>query len=171
MSFEIDEFRKENNFKIVIEMESGEKMFIELFEEQAPETVKNFLKLVDKEFYNGLIFHRVIKNFMIQGGDPEGTGMGGSSDKVLGEFDLNGVNNPIPHIRGVISMARSQNYNSASSQFFICHADANHLNGGYAAFGYLYEGYDVLDKIASVKTNSNDKPLEDQRIKTIKRVI
>ena len=166
----IEEFRNENNPKVVIELDNGKKMYLELFPEVAPITVENFLKLVDDNFYAGIIFHRVIEDFMIQGGDPTGTGMGGSNQKIKGEFLANGVENYIPHVRGVISMARSRDNNSASSQFFICHANAPHLNGSYAAFGYLYEGYDCLDFIAGVKTNYNDKPLVDVTIESIKRV-
>ena len=118
-------------------------------------------------FYDGLIFHRVIKNFMIQGGDPLGTGFGGSDRKIKGEFAANGVNNPLRHERGVISMARSQSPNSASSQFFIVHKDSPHLDGQYAAFGKVVDGIDVVDEIASVRTDYNDKPLKEQKIKTI----
>ena len=148
-------------------MENGGVIKLELNSDAAPITVANFEKLVKEGFYDGLIFHRVIAGFMIQGGDPTGTGMGGSEEEIKGEFAANGVNNPISHKRGVISMARTQNPNSASSQFFICHADATFLDGQYAAFGYVVEGIEVVDEIAMVKTNFSDKPLVDQRIKTI----
>ena len=152
---------------VQIEMSDGGKIIVELDEKSAPLTVKNFQKLVAQHFYDGLIFHRVISGFMIQGGDPQGTGMGGSKETVKGEFRANGVNNPVSHERGVISMARSQFYNSASSQFFICHADAKFLDGQYAAFGKVVEGMDVVDRIASVPTNRADRPLVEQRISSI----
>ena len=152
---------------VQIEMSDGGKIIVELDEKSAPLTVKNFQKLVEQHFYDGLIFHRVISGFMIQGGDPQGTGMGGSKETVKGEFRANGVSNPISHERGVISMARSQFYNSASSQFFICHADAKFLDGQYAAFGKVVEGMDVVDRIASVPTNRADRPLVEQRISHI----
>lgn len=152
---------------VQIEMSDGGKIIVELDEKSAPLTVKNFQKLVTQRFYDGLIFHRVISGFMIQGGDPQGTGMGGSKETVKGEFRANGVNNPISHERGVISMARSQFYNSASSQFFICHADAKFLDGQYAAFGKVVEGMDVVDRIASVPTNRADRPMVEQRISHI----
>jgi len=148
-------------------MENGGVIKLELNAEAAPITVANFEKLVKEGFYDGLIFHRVIAGFMIQGGDPTGTGMGGSEEEIKGEFAANGVNNPISHKRGVISMARTQIPDSASSQFFICHADATFLDGQYAAFGHVVEGIEVVDEIAGVKTNFSDKPLVDQRIKTI----
>ena len=148
-------------------MSDGGKIIVELDEKSAPLTVKNFQKLVAQHFYDGLIFHRVISGFMIQGGDPQGTGMGGSKETVKGEFRANGVNNLISHERGVISMARSQFYNSASSQFFICHADAKFLDGQYAAFGKVVEGMDVVDRIASVPTNRADRPLVEQRISSV----
>ncbi len=149
---------------IVIEMENGKKIKLELYPEAAPITVANFEKLVKDGFYDGLIFHRVIEGFMIQGGDPEGTGMGGAKEKIKGEFLINGVNNPLKHTRGVISMARSAMPDSASSQFFIMHKDAPHLDGQYAAFGKVIEGMDVVDEIAAVPVNYMDKPLEDQRM-------
>lgn len=142
-------------------------MTVELYPKEAPITVANFLKLVNDGFYNGLIFHRVISGFMIQGGDPLGTGYGGSENSIKGEFRANGVNNTIRHTRGVISMARSQSPNSASSQFFIMHKDAPYLDGQYAAFGKVVEGIDVVDEIASVETDYNDMPLKPQKIKTI----
>lgn len=152
---------------VQIEMSDGGKIIVELDEKSAPLTVKNFQKLVAQRFYDGLIFHRVISGFMIQGGDPQGTGMGGSKETVKGEFRANGVNNSISHERGVISMARSQFYNSASSQFFICHADAKFLDGQYAAFGKVVEGMDVVDRIASVPTNRADRPMVEQRISSV----
>ena len=153
--------------KATIEMENGKKMTLELYPEYAPQTVENFVELANEHFYDGLIFHRVIKNFMIQGGDPLGAGFGGSDKKIKGEFAANGVNNPLRHERGVISMARSQSPNSASSQFFIVHKDSPHLDGQYAAFGKVVDGIDVVDEIASVRTDYNDKPLKEQKIKTI----
>ena len=152
---------------ITIEMENGKKIKLELYPEEAPITVANFKKLVKENFYDGIIFHRVIWGFMIQGGDPNGTGMGGSKEKIKGEFLANGVPNRIKHVRGVISMARTMDPNSASSQFFIMHKDAPHLDGQYAAFGKVVEGIEVVDEIASVETNAYDKPLVPQRIKTI----
>ena len=153
---------------VQIEMENGGIIKLELYPEIAPITVENFTKLVSEGFYDGLIFHRVIKDFMIQGGDPEGTGMGGAKDKIKGEFAINGVKNDLSHERGVISMARAQNYNSASSQFFICHADCSKsLDGKYAAFGKVIEGIEVVDEIANVSTGRNDRPLEDVVIKSI----
>lgn len=154
---------------ILITMENGDEIKAELYPEAAPKTVENFLKLVDEKFYDGLIFHRVIKGFMIQGGDPTGTGMGGSKDTIVGEFRANGFQNDLAHTRGVLSMARTNMPNSASSQFFIMHQDAPHLDGQYAAFGKVIEGMEAVDKIASTKTNWQDKPLKDQRIKTIRR--
>ena len=152
---------------VVIEMKNGDTMKLELYPDAAPITVENFLKLVEQGFYDGLIFHRVIPEFMIQGGDPQGTGMGGAKEKIKGEFIANGVNNPIKHTRGVISMARSQMPNSASSQFFIMHKDAPHLDGQYAAFGKVVEGIETVDKIAALKTDFTDRPLEPQIIKRI----
>lgn len=155
---------------ILITMENGDEIKAELYPEAAPKTVENFQKLVDEKFYDGLIFHRVIKGFMIQGGDPTGTGMGGSKDTIVGEFRANGFQNDLAHTRGVLSMARTNMPNSASSQFFIMHQDAPHLDGQYAAFGKVIEGMEAVDKIASTKTNWQDKPLKDQRIKTIRRI-
>lgn len=152
---------------VVIEMENSKKIKLELYPEAAPITVANFEKLVKEGFYDGLIFHRVIEGFMIQGGDPEGTGMGGAKEKIKGEFAANGVNNPVKHTRGVISMARSQMPNSASSQFFIMHKDAPHLDGQYAAFGKVVEGIETVDEIAQTDTDWNDRPLNEQKIKTI----
>lgn len=148
---------------VLIEMKDGGKMLLELYPDKAPITVANFQKLVGEHFYDGLIFHRVIENFMIQGGDPEGTGYGGSDQTITGEFSSNNIPNSLKHLRGTISMGRRGNdYNSASSQFFICQVDYPYLDGDYAAFGMLIDGFDTLDKIATVKTDSKDKPLEDQ---------
>ena len=153
---------------VAIEMMSGDTMVVELDTTgNAPITVQNFKDLVSKKFYDGLIFHRVISGFMIQGGDPTGTGMGGSDKDIKGEFVINGVQNRISHRRGVISMARAMNPNSASSQFFICHADATFLDGQYAAFGKVVDGIEVVDKIASVRTNSQDRPLIEQKMKSV----
>ncbi len=152
---------------VKIEMMDGSVITLELDATAAPITVANFEKLVSEKFYDGLIFHRVIAGFMIQGGDPTGTGMGGSDEEIKGEFAANGWNNPISHERGVISMARTQIPDSASSQFFICHADAKFLDGQYAAFGRVVDGIEVVDKIASVATDFRDKPVVDQQIKTI----
>ena len=148
-------------------MENGKKIKIELYPDAAPITVANFEKLVSQGFYDGLRFHRVIKGFMIQGGDPMGNGMGGAKEKIKGEFAANGVNNPIKHTRGVVSMARSMMPNSASSQFFIMHQDAPHLDGQYAAFGKVVEGMDVVDEIAETKTDRSDMPLEPQVMKKV----
>ena len=153
--------------KAIIEMENGGTMTLELYPEIAPITVENFVKLANQGFYNGLIFHRVIAGFMIQGGDPTGTGMGGPGYQIKGEFASNGVKNTLKHTRGVISMARSMHPDSAGSQFFIMHQNAPHLDGSYAAFGKLVEGFDVLDRIAGVSTNWSDKPLKAQRMKTV----
>ena len=152
---------------VVIEMENGKEIKLELYPEKAPITVDNFLKLVGEGFYDGLIFHRVIKGFMIQGGDPEGTGMGGAKDKIKGEFRSNGVPNDIKHVRGVITMARSKMPDSASSQFFIVHENAPHLDGQYAAFGKVVEGMEAVDEIAEVKTDYNDRPITDVRMKRV----
>ncbi len=152
---------------VVIEMENGGKIKLELYPDKAPITVENFTKLVKDGFYDGLIFHRVIKDFMIQGGDPQGTGMGGAKDKIKGEFLMNGVPNDLRHERGVISMARAQNPNSASSQFFIVHKDSFFLDGQYAAFGRVVEGMDTVDEIANAKTDFSDRPLNDCRMKRV----
>ncbi|MDD7398155.1 MAG: peptidylprolyl isomerase [Firmicutes bacterium] len=151
--------------KVALEIDGKGIIKIELNETAAPITVENFKQLVADGFYDGLIFHRVISGFMIQGGDPTGTGCGGSQNNIKGEFRMNGVNNPISHLRGVISMARSGHPDSASSQFFICHEDAKFLDGQYAAFGKVFEGMDVVDRIANTATNSNDRPLTNQVIK------
>jgi len=156
------------NTKVEIEMQDGGKIQIVLDRKNAPITVDNFVSLVNKGFYDGLTFHRIIPGFMIQGGDPDGTGMGGSDANIKGEFSNNGVKNNISHVRGVISMARSMDPDSASSQFFITNADSTFLDGDYAAFGTVTSGMDVVDKISSVPTGDNDKPLEPVVIKSIK---
>ena len=152
---------------VIIEMENGATIKLELDREAAPLTVKNFEKLVSEGFYDGLIFHRVIPGFMIQGGDPQGNGMGGAKENIVGEFKANGYDNPIKHTRGVISMARAFNPNSASSQFFIMHADAPHLDGQYAALGRVVEGIETVDEIASIPTDYNDRPKIDMRMKKV----
>ena len=152
---------------ITITMENGGVIKAELYPETAPNTVNNFISLVQKGFYNGLIFHRVIPGFMIQGGCPEGTGMGGPGYRIKGEFARNGVVNQLKHTAGVLSMARAMHPDSAGSQFFIMHAAAPHLDGEYAAFGKVTEGMDVVDAIAKVPTDYSDRPLEVQRIATI----
>ena len=152
---------------VTITMENGGVMKAELYPEVAPNTVKNFIDLINRGFYDGLIFHRVIPGFMIQGGCPEGNGMGGPGYGIKGEFNRNGFKNDLKHTKGVLSMARTMQPNSAGSQFFIMHARAPHLDGEYAAFGRVIEGLDVVDKIASVRVNRMDKPLEDQRIKSM----
>lgn len=149
---------------VIIEMENGKKIKLELYPDTAPITTENFIKLVKEGFYDGLIFHRVIPGFMIQGGCPEGTGMGGPGYSIKGEFSSNGVANNLKHSRGVISMARSMNPDSAGSQFFIMHQDAPHLDGQYAAFGKVVEGMDVVDEIASVPTDYSDRPRADQKM-------
>ncbi|MBQ1976320.1 MAG: peptidylprolyl isomerase [Clostridia bacterium] len=153
---------------VEITMRDGGVIKLELYPDVAPITVENFTKLASEGFYDGLIFHRVIKGFMIQGGDPEGTGMGGSDTNIKGEFAVNGVANNISHVRGVISMARARSYNSASSQFFIVHRDSTYLDGQYAAFGRVIEGMEVVDAIAEVPTNGNDRPLTEQVIETLR---
>ena len=152
---------------VVIELENGKKIKLELYPEKAPITVENFLKLVGEGFYDGLIFHRVIKDFMIQGGDPTGTGMGGAKEKIKGEFLMNGVANDLRHERGVISMARAQNPNSASSQFFIVHKDSFFLDGQYAAFGRVTEGMEAVDEIAETATDFSDRPKTDMKMKKV----
>lgn len=151
-----------------ITMKDGGVIKLELYPKIAPESVKNFISLANSKFYDGLIFHRVISGFMIQGGCPKGNGTGGPGYNIKGEFSANGVDNSLFHERGVISMARAMAYDSAGSQFFICHADSQFLDGQYAAFGKVIEGMDVVDAIASVKTNSQDKPLQDQVIDSIR---
>lgn len=156
-----------NNPIVTFEMKDGDVFYVELYPDVAPNTVNNFISLVKKGFYNGLCFHRVIEGFMIQGGDPKGNGTGGPGYTIRGEFSKNGFKNDLKHKRGVISMARSMMPNSAGSQFFIMHADAPHLDGQYAAFGQVIDGMDVIDKIAEVNVDYNDKPLRDQVIKTV----
>lgn len=150
------------NPQVTIKMQNGKKIVLELYPKIAPNTVNNFISLVNKGFYNGLIFHRVIRNFMIQGGCPLGTGTGGPGYSIKGEFESNGFANDLPHHRGVISMARAMDKNSAGSQFFIMHEDAHHLDGSYAAFGKVIEGMNVVDEIADEYTDSRDRPYEKQ---------
>ena len=152
---------------VTFTMENGDIIKAELYPDIAPISVNNFISLIQKNFYDGLIFHRVIEGFMIQGGDPEGTGMGGPGYSIRGEFAQNGYPNDLKHTAGVLSMARSMHPNSAGSQFFIMHKDAPHLDGSYAAFGKVTEGMDVVDRIAGVKTDRMDKPKEDQRMKKV----
>ena len=151
-----------------ITMQDGGVIELELYPETAPESVKNFISLANAGFYDGLIFHRVIPGFMIQGGDPDGKGTGGPGHSIKGEFKANGVNNDISHVRGVLSMARAQPYDSAGSQFFIMHQDGTYLDGQYAAFGRVISGMDVVDKIAKTTTDSKDKPYKDQVMATIR---
>lgn len=153
---------------ITITMQNGSVMKGELYPEIAPNTVNNFISLVKKGYYNGLIFHRVIPGFMIQGGCPDGTGMGGPGYSIKGEFTQNGFKNDLKHTKGVLSMARTMAPNSAGSQFFIMHQTSPHLDGAYAAFGKITEGLDVIDAIAGVRTDFRDRPLEDQVIKSMK---
>ncbi len=152
---------------VTIEMENGSIIKAELYPEIAPNTVNNFITLVKNKFYDGLIFHRVICGFMIQGGDPQGVGIGGPGYSIKGEFAMNGVKNDLKHTRGVLSMARSMAPNSAGSQFFIMHQDAPHLDGQYAAFGKVIEGIEVVDKIAGCMTGRNDKPIHRQAMKKV----
>ena len=152
---------------VTITMENGDVMKAELYPEVAPNTVNNFISLVKKGYYDGLIFHRVIRGFMIQGGCPQGTGMGGPGYSIKGEFSQNGFKNDLKHTEGVLSMARSMMPNSAGSQFFIMHKAAPHLDGQYAAFGKIIEGMDVVNKIAEVATDYSDKPIEPQVMKTV----
>ena len=152
---------------VTFEMENGKLMKAELYPEIAPNTVNNFISLVKKGFYDGLIFHRVIKGFMIQGGDPLGKGIGGPGYSIKGEFAANGFKNDLLHLRGVLSMARAANPDSAGSQFFIMHEDAPHLDGSYAAFGKLTEGFDVLDEIANTRTDYSDRPRQPQVMKKV----
>lgn len=156
-----------NNPIATIEMENGDIMKLELYPEIAPNTVKNFISLANKGFYDGIIFHRVIPGFMIQGGDPQGVGTGGPGYGIKGEFKSNGFANNLKHEKGVISMARSMSPNSAGSQFFIMVANSPHLDGQYAAFGKVIEGIEAADKIVAVKRNGSDKPLKDQRMKKV----
>jgi peptidyl-prolyl cis-trans isomerase B (cyclophilin B) len=152
----------------VIEMENGKTITVKLYPDTAPLTVQNFEKLVSEGFYDGLVFHRVIPGFMIQGGCPRGDGTGGPDHQIKGEFTANGVPNPLKHTRGVLSMARSARPDSAGSQFFIMHADAPHLDGQYAAFGRVTEGMEVVDEIAKTPTDRRDCPMAPQRIKTVR---
>ena len=152
---------------VTFEMQDGGKIVAELYPDIAPQSVYNFIALANAGYYDGLIFHRVIPGFMIQGGCPDGTGMGGPGYCIKGEFKLNGVKNNLSHKRGVLSMARAQSPNSAGSQFFIMHADGEFLDGQYAAFGKVLEGMDVVDQIAAVKTNAQDRPLDEQKIASI----
>lgn len=152
---------------VTFTMENGDVIKAELYPDIAPISVNNFISLIQKNFYDGLIFHRVIRGFMIQGGDPEGTGMGGPGYSIRGEFAQNGYPNDLKHTAGVLSMARSMHPNSAGSQFFIMHKDAPHLDGAYAAFGKVTEGIDNVNKIAETATDYSDRPLEDQVIKTV----
>lgn len=157
-----------DNPTATIEVEDYGTITVELYYDKAPNTVKNFISLADSGYYDGLIFHRVIEGFMIQGGDPDGVGTGGPGYSIKGEFQNNGFDNDLKHTRGVISMARGTNPDSAGSQFFICQETSSHLDGDYAAFGMVTDGMDVVDKIAAVKTDSNDKPLKDVVIKSVK---
>ena len=152
---------------VTFTMENGDVMKAELYPEIAPASGNNFISLIQKNFYDGLIFHRVIRGFMIQGGDPEGTGCGGPGYSIKGEFSQNGFKNDLKHTEGVLSMARSMMPDSAGSQFFIMHKNSPHLDGSYAAFGKIIEGMDVVNKIAETATDYNDRPLEDQRMKTV----
>lgn len=152
---------------VTFEMENGDVFKAELYPEIAPNTVRNFISLVNHNFYDGVIFHRVIKGFMIQGGDPEGIGIGGPGYAIKGEFSANGFENNLKHGRGVLSMARSMMPDSAGSQFFVMHKDSPHLDGQYAAFGRVIEGMDAVDKIAETKTNFQDKPKQDQVMKSV----
>ena len=152
---------------VTFEMENGDIIKAELYPELAPNTVNNFISLVSSGFYDGLIFHRVIRGFMIQGGDPQGTGMGGPGYSIKGEFTKNGFKNPLKHSRGVLSMARSMRPNSAGSQFFIMHAAAPHLDGDYAAFGKVVEGLEAVDRIADTAVDYNDRPRTEQKMKKV----
>lgn len=152
---------------VTFEMENGDVFKAELYPEIAPNTVKNFISLINHNFYDGVIFHRVIKGFMIQGGDPEGIGIGGPGYAIKGEFSANGFKNDLKHERGVLSMARSMMPDSAGSQFFVMHKDSPHLDGEYAGFGKVIEGIEIIDKIAEAKTNRQDKPKKDQKIEKI----
>lgn len=159
---------KEEYITVKIEVRDYGTMTLKLYPDIAPITVEHFVTLVDEGFYDGLIFHRIISNFMIQGGDPTGTGYGDpDQENIKGEFSYNNVENPLSHKRGVISMARSKSYNSATSQFFICRYDSPHLDGQYAAFGELVEGFEVLDAIADVETGASDRPVTDVVIERI----
>ncbi len=156
-----------NNPIVTIEMENGDIMKAELYPQIAPNTVNNFIDLIKKGFYDGVIFHRVISGFMIQGGDPQGIGIGGPGYSIKGEFSRNGFKNDLKHEKGVLSMARSMLPNSAGSQFFIMHENSPHLDGSYAAFGKIIEGLDIVDKIASVPTDDSDRPLVEQKMRRV----
>ncbi|WP_430833556.1 peptidylprolyl isomerase [Erysipelothrix rhusiopathiae] len=168
-SSEVQDFSKDTNPIVTIEMEDGGIIKLELYPDIAPNTVNNFIKLVEDSFYDGLLFHRVIPGFMIQGGDPKGTGTGGSGYTIKGEFSQNNFDNPISHKRGIISMARSKGNDTAGSQFFIVTTDAPHLDGSYAAFGNVVEGMDTVDRIVSVDTNQDNRPV-DGKEQVMKRV-
>lgn len=157
----------EENPIVTITMENDEQIVAELYPNIAPNTVRNFISLIEDGFYDGLIFHRVMDGFMIQGGDPDGIGTGGPGHSIAGEFSSNGFENDLVHDRGILSMARSQDPDSAGSQFFIVHKDSAHLDGEYASFGQVIEGLEVVDQIAAVEVDGSDKPLEDQRMKTV----
>lgn len=168
-SSEVQDFSKDTNPIVTIEMEDGGIIKLELYPDIAPNTVNNFIKLVEDSFYDGLLFHRVIPGFMIQGGDPKGTGTGGPGYTIKGEFSQNNFDNPISHKRGIISMARSKGNDTAGSQFFIVTTDAPHLDGSYAAFGNVVEGMDTVDRIVSVDTNQDNRPVEGKE-QVMKRV-
>ncbi|RNM30900.1 peptidylprolyl isomerase [Erysipelothrix rhusiopathiae] len=168
-SLEVQDFSKDTNPIVTIEMEDGGIIKLELYPDIAPNTVNNFIKLVEDSFYDGLLFHRVIPGFMIQGGDPQGTGTGGPGYTIKGEFSQNNFDNPISHKRGIISMARSKGNDTAGSQFFIVTTDAPHLDGSYAAFGNVVEGMDTVDRIVSVDTNQDNRPV-DGKEQVMKRV-
>lgn len=157
----------DETINVILEVNDGKQVEIELYPDVAPKTVENFVNLVNSGFYDGLTFHRVIDGFMIQGGDPTGTGMGGSDETIVGEFESNGIENDLSHVRGVISMARSNDPDSASSQFFIVTDDSTYLDGNYAAFGKVISGMEEIDKIVSTETDANDRPIETQTIEKI----
>lgn len=152
---------------VTIEMEDGKVIKAELYPEIAPNTVNNFISLINQKFYDGLIFHRVINGFMLQGGCPDGNGMGGPGYSIKGEFNQNGFTNQLKHTEGVLSMARAMHPNSAGSQFFIMHKNSPHLDGSYAAFGKVIEGMDVVNAIADVRTDYNDRPMKEQKMKSV----
>ncbi len=164
---EVHMAEKDQNPIVTCEMEDGSVFKAELYPDLAPNTVNNFISLINKDFYNGVIFHRVIKGFMIQGGDPEGTGMGGPGYSIRGEFSSNGFKNDLKHTPGVLSMARAMDPDSAGSQFFVMHEDSPHLDGDYAAFGTVTEGMDTVNKIAETEVDWNDRPIAEQRIKSV----
>ena len=162
-----EEFKVTQNPIVTIEMENGDVIKAELYYDVAPNSVKNFISLANKGYYDGIIFHRVIPTFMIQGGDPTGTGTGGPGYSIKGEFSANGFENNLKHTRGVLSMARSQMMDSAGSQFFIMHQDSPHLDGQYAAFGKVIEGIEAVDAIVGTDTNPQDRPLQEQKMKKV----